>query len=71
MVCKTCLGFGLHALGEHTPMGPMDAADGMPTIKCPECGANKNPARPYKIAFDNVIPPPRKKNISLPEEENK
>ncbi len=37
--CKTCVGYGLHALGAATPMGPMDAADGMPTKKCPNCGA--------------------------------
>lgn len=41
--CNTCWGYGLHALGDSCPMGPMDASDGMPTIKCPECGANANP----------------------------
>jgi rubredoxin len=42
-VCKTCIwGYGLHSLGQHTPMGPLDAFDGMPTIACPECGANYN-----------------------------
>jgi hypothetical protein len=41
--CKTCWGFGMHALGEACPMGPMDASDGMPTVACPECGADANP----------------------------
>jgi len=40
--CKTCFGYGLHALGDPSPMGPMDAKDGMPTKPCPECGANYN-----------------------------
>lgn len=43
--CKTCYGYGLHALGDPSPMGPMDASDKMPTIPCPECGANANPLR--------------------------
>jgi len=37
--CKTCYGFGFWAIGSPSPMGPMDASDGMPTKKCPECGA--------------------------------
>lgn len=41
--CGTCWGYGLHALGDACPMGPMDAADGMPTKACPECGKNPNP----------------------------
>ena len=41
--CNACFGYGLHALGDSCPMGPMDASDGMPTIKCPTCGANANP----------------------------
>lgn len=40
--CKTCYGCGLWPDGT-APMGPMDASDGMPTIACPECGANRNP----------------------------
>lgn len=39
--CGTCWGNGLWPDGT-APMGPMDAADGMPTIACPECGANPN-----------------------------
>lgn len=47
--CKTCWwGYGLHALGDYTPMGVMDAFDGMPTIPCPECGGNYNPIRKRK-----------------------
>jgi len=41
--CDRCLGFGLHALGCPSPMGPIDAGEGMPTIECPSCHANKNP----------------------------
>lgn len=41
--CNTCLGYGLWAIGHPSPMGPIDAKDGTPTKKCPECGVNKNP----------------------------
>jgi hypothetical protein len=41
--CKTCRGYGLWYYGDPSPMGPVDASDGMPTIPCPECGANANP----------------------------
>ncbi len=37
--CKTCYGYGLWAVGEACPMGPLDYSDGCPTSKCPECGA--------------------------------
>ena len=40
--CGTCWGNGLWPDGT-APMGPMDASDGMPTMACPECGANPNP----------------------------
>lgn len=43
--CKTCYGHGMWALGDPCPMGPMDAAGGVPTLPCPECGANRNPPR--------------------------
>jgi hypothetical protein len=43
--CKTCWGYGLWAMGDASPMGPMDATDGMPTKVCPECGANPNPIK--------------------------
>jgi len=36
--CSKCYGYGLHAFGDPSPMGPMDYYDGMPTKKCPECG---------------------------------
>lgn len=42
IVCGTCFGYGLWAMGDSSPMGPMDAADGLPTRPCPECGANRN-----------------------------
>ena len=35
--CKTCLGYGLWAIGEPSPMGKMDSLS-MPSKKCPECG---------------------------------
>lgn len=44
--CKTCFGYGLHYLGEATPVGPIDASDGYPTIPCPECGKSANPIKP-------------------------
>jgi len=40
--CSTCMGFGMWPDGT-APMGTLDAEDGMPTIACPECGADKNP----------------------------
>ena len=43
-VCQTCQGYGLWAIGDPSPMGHMDAADGVPTIPCPECWSNKNPS---------------------------
>lgn len=43
-ICSTCYGFGMWPDGT-APMGPIDAGDGMPTIACPNCGANKNPKR--------------------------
>lgn len=45
--CSTCNGYGLWSFGDPSPMGEMDANDGTPTIKCPECGANKNPIEKY------------------------
>lgn len=41
--CSTCLGHGLWADKSGQPMGPIDAADGMLTRTCPECGASTNP----------------------------
>lgn len=41
--CTSCYGYGLWAMGDPSPMGPMDSSDGMPTIECPECKANANP----------------------------
>ena len=41
--CTRCYGYGLWAVGDPVPMGPIDALDGLPTIPCPECGANANP----------------------------
>ena len=41
--CDTCYGYGLWGMGESSPMGPIDAADGYPTYPCPEFGANANP----------------------------
>lgn len=41
--CTTCYGYGLWAMGDPSPMGPLDASGGMPTISCPVCGADANP----------------------------
>ena len=46
--CKTCQGYGLWEIGMPTSMGRMDAAGGIPTIPCPECGANANPVTKCK-----------------------
>jgi len=46
--CSTCFGYGLWAMGDPSPMGSQDAADGYYTLPCPECGANANPA-PEKL----------------------
>lgn len=43
--CNTCWGYGVWVMGDASPMGPMDASDGMPTKACPECGANPNPIK--------------------------
>jgi hypothetical protein len=43
--CDTCYGNGMWAWGDASPMGPMDAGDGFPTIECPECGASRNPIK--------------------------
>lgn len=40
--CSTCYGYGLWAIGDPSPMGPMDSRS-MPTIPCPECKADANP----------------------------
>lgn len=47
--CKTCYGYGLHYMGDSTPMGRMDASDGMPTCQCPECGCSANPVKIKKV----------------------
>ena len=47
-VCTQCCGFGMHYMGEHTPMGLLDAQDGLPTIACSSCGANYNPIQEEK-----------------------
>ena len=41
--CKICYGYGFWAWGPIQPMGPLDAEDGMPTMKCPLCMSNPNP----------------------------
>jgi len=46
--CSRCFGFGLWAWGDASPMGKIDAGDGTPTIRCPECGANCNPIENLK-----------------------
>lgn len=41
--CEHCYGFGLWAIGGASPMGPTDAEDGYPTLKCKSCGSDANP----------------------------
>tara|TARA_Y100000310_G_C20093359_1_gene539320 strand:+ start:399 stop:554 length:156 start_codon:yes stop_codon:yes gene_type:complete len=35
--CQTCVGYGLWAIGDPSPMGPLDAYS-LPSKPCPECG---------------------------------
>ena len=42
IICKNCYGYGLWILGDKVPMGAMDAYDGFPTSRCPECGMSFN-----------------------------
>ncbi len=53
--CKTCWGYGLWAVGDACPMGPMDFSDGSPTKKCPECGAGSR-RNMWKTSDGLVIP---------------
>ena len=59
-----CYGFGLWAIGDATPMGPMDARDGMPTVKCPTCGADANPVRPVRKVKLTKIKPKKTNKVS-------
>lgn len=52
--CSTCQGFGLWAMGDPSPMYPMDAKDGLPTIECPECHANANPVDKDEQSLDDI-----------------
>jgi len=40
--CKACFGYGFWIWGHVAPMGRLDAKDGVPTARCPECGASAN-----------------------------
>ena len=40
--CNTCWGYGLWAIGESSPMGPIDYEDGEPNKKCPKCGSGRD-----------------------------
>ncbi len=46
--CQHCYGYGLWAIGAPSPMGPMDASDGYPTIPCKNCGSDANPIEKWK-----------------------
>ena len=37
MKCGTCVGYGLWAIGDASPMGRLDSV-GCPSKSCPECG---------------------------------
>jgi hypothetical protein len=47
--CNTCWGYGMWSDGT-APMGPMDAEDSMPTMPCPECGAEYKPTEVVRDA---------------------
>jgi len=36
--CLRCVGHGIWAIGDPSPMGEMDS-NSMPSKKCPECGS--------------------------------
>lgn len=41
--CTLCYGYGMWAKGSPSPMRQEEASNKMPTIPCPQCGANANP----------------------------
>ena len=54
--CDICWGYGLWAVGDQVPMGPIDYMDGLPNKKCPKCGSGGVPdTRPKNTPKD----PPR------------
>jgi len=53
--CTTCYGYGFWATSYPSPMGPIDAEDGMPTQPCPTCGANANLLKTAKSTLTLVF----------------
>jgi len=47
--CKTCWGYGLRA-DCGAPIGALAVQDDVPTLRCPECGANGNPHLHAKVS---------------------
>ncbi len=41
--CDVCWGYGLWAVGDAVPMGPIDFMDRLPNKKCPKCGSGGVP----------------------------
>ncbi len=54
--CKTCWGYGLWAIGDPCPMGPLDFSDGAPVKVCPECGAGGKPEPIWTTLKGKKIP---------------
>ena len=50
--CDKCDGYGLWFNDPKSPMGPIDASDGIPTIPCPKCKANANPIKKRKEKYE-------------------
>lgn len=53
--CNTCYGYGLWAVGDPCPMGPMDFSDGCPSKECPECGMGGPPENYWKTLDGRII----------------
>ena len=52
--CNSCFGYGFWSWTHIAPMGAMDAEDGVPTTKCPECGANPNPRDGTEARYEQI-----------------
>lgn len=63
---KCCFGYGLWGVGEPCPIGYLDAQDGMPTLPCPVCGANKNPIKTedFKAPKDKMMRKSKTKKVA-------
>jgi len=53
--CTRCFGFGIWAIGDPCGVGEMDARDGVPIKKCPECGAKGIPKNSWRTLSGEYI----------------